>query len=318
MSSLSMTRSLTVITGSCWLLLVVFGGHGLVAQERMTWFQSLTGQETEVLPHDLQFHSLSVSRLPVDDNGKTQAPDGGPSKVGLVPRGIAIYGTFEFADRMPENLTALPAEQVTRFIDDQGLDLRPAVSIGRGRERRAFASASVPRETKVIGFLMAAPNPPSPVATRVSAAATLLFQTMHDERTDQQALQISEETALPSSVGPLRYTCTDVEGHTPSDPREQRLFARVNPKYRLVLEPRKNPVKLIELLDKDGRVIDNDRYPGRPRGAWRGPLVKGDETNWFVPSCKTTPTTIRITWYEHVARLKVPIEVSASLGLNQQ
>lgn len=314
MSNTRMTRTLEVIFGSVWLLVVLEGG-ALFAQEETTWFESLANNEIEVLPTNINVLSLSVSRLPLDDSGSALSPDGTRASGGLVPRGTAIYGTFEFADRIPDNLATLRASQIHHFVDDQELDLCPAVSFGRRRERKANASALVPRQTKVIGFMLTAPNPPSPDATGVKAAASLLFQSMLDERTEQHQLQISEAGALPSGVGPLRYTCTDVEGYTPTNPREQRLFASVKPKYRLILEPRQKPVKLIELLDEKGLVIDDGRYPGRPRGAWRGPLAQGTETSWLVAAGKTTPTTIRVTWFEQVTRIRVPIEVSASLGL---
>ncbi len=310
--SAPLKRIPVILAGFLPLLLIqpLFAQRGESAE--VTWYDELKNQRSEVAPQNLELLSIQVSKLPRDTFGHGKPPwgDGFVSSF-VAASGTAIYGVFELDPegdlKYRKELTSLE-----KFTDDRGKDLTENPGDKEINEffdsNKKLSIKLVEDQTKAV-FTIRGYSTPTAGARSLIAEARITFLSLSQNRSALTKID-SFQARQRIEVGPLSFSIHKA-GTKPDFP-SGRTTRTVNPSFEnnnrewaLQIEPRHKPVKKIELLDTEKKIIKT----------LQGLKFNGKSHRYFLENLPEQPKWIRVTWYEKGEWITVPVKIETTLGI---
>lgn len=282
------------------------------SEKEVTWYDALENQRSEIKPRNLELLSIQVSKLPRDTfgHGKTS---GGKSFVSsfVVASGTGIYGVFDLDAegdlKYREELSSLE-----KFTDDQGKDLTENPSeekINDFFELNKKLSINLTNNQSKAIFAVRGYSTPTKGAKSLKAKAKIVFLALSQEKSETKQIE-SFEANQKFEIGPVSLTVHKAGPNSFALPG--RVVRTVNPSFgnekrewALQINPRRKPVKNIELLDDANQVIRT----------LQGLSFDGKSYHYYLKTLPKQPKSIRVNWYEKWELITVPVEMEATLGL---
>jgi hypothetical protein len=282
------------------------------AEGEVTWSDALASQRSEVAPQKLELLSIQVSKLPRDTFGHGQPPGGGGFVSSFVAAsGTGIYGLFELDPegdlKFQEALSSL-----VKFTDDRGNDLTKnpgEKEINEFFDSNKKLSVKLSSDQSQAVFTVRGYSTPATGSRTLKAEARAVFLSFSQAKTATQKVD-SFEAKQNIEIGPVSFSIHKagtkpfmIPGRTtrtvnPSFGKEKREWA-------LQIDPRRKPVKNIELLDAENQVIKTVQ----------GLKFDGKSHRYYLETLPKQPESIRVIWYEKWELITVPITIETPLGI---
>lgn len=282
------------------------------ADEEATWYDALGKQQSEVKPQKLKLLSVQVSKLPRDTFGHGKPP-GNDSFVSsfVAASGTGIYGLFELDPagdlKYREDLSSLES-----FTDDRGNDLTKnpgEEDIDEFFDSNKKLSVKLSSDQSQAVFTIRGYSTPATGSKTLKADASAVFLSFSQEKTATRKVD-SFQAKQKIEIGPVSFSIHKAGTKPFTIPG--RSVRTVNPafgkekrEWALQIDPRRKPVKNIELLDAENQVIKTVQ----------GLKFDGKSHRYYLEKFPKQPESIRVTWYEKWELVTVPLEIQASLGI---
>jgi hypothetical protein len=282
------------------------------SDKEVTWFDALENQRTQVEPQKLELLSIQVSKLPRDTFGHGK-PSWGDSFVNsfVAASGTGIYGVFELNPegdlKYQEELSSLE-----KFTDDRGTDLTKnpgAEEINDFFDSNKKLSVKLSSDQTKAVFTLRGYSTPKTGASDVKAAAKVVFLSLSQEKTETATID-RFEARQKIEIGPVSFSIH--KAGTKPFLLPGRSARTVNPSFgnekrewALQINPRRKPVKNIELLDVDNNIIKT----------MQGLQFDGKSHRYYLEKLPKQPKSIRVNWYEKWELITVPLEIETPLGI---
>ena len=294
-------------------LLLLLSAHTIFAQDagsdkEDTWYSAMGSQRREVEPQNLELLSIQVSKLPRDNFGHGKLPGGGGFASSFVAAsGTGIYGVFRL-DPKAELKYQADLSSLEKFTDDRGKDIteNPGTDdVNEFFDSNKKLSVKLSRDQSQALFTVRGYSTPTVGATSLIAEAKVTFLSLSQEKSATVKTKLFG-TSDTIEVGPLAFRVAKNAGQIAFRTKGRARWKGDRKKeWAWLIDSRKKPVKQIEVLDEQGKVL------------WKtnGPTFDGKRYTEYMGELDAQPDAVRATWYEKWELITMPLKIETRLGI---
>ena len=249
---------------------------------------------------EIRLLALQVCNPPEDDEEAQWAP--GPVGVWMTLRCVRKDKFIIDVDREASRIILFTDDRNTNLVKPRKGLLRRLVE-GEDDEEKCVSDAAVSEDGHRCEFQIGSPLVPARGATRLMLDARVVLLCGKDLKTAEQK-DFSLEPGKEATLGPFTVR--------PAGPDEHigEAAAGVNISWRETREKKEKGLQSVTFIDPDGEEIQSRLYGTEASRADR----LGTYTHRYVLEREAKKITVRLTYFDEIERLVVPVTVNTGVG----